>query len=130
MADSYFFDSSAFLEIIKDQARSVAVQNLLSSLKRHQKFTSVLVAYELYRGVPLSDSRRKSQTRALDLLLAGFTLKPVHEAVAMHAAKVHRFSAGAIDPILAAQSIDGGCIMVTTNEKHFVRVPGIRLAKL
>lgn len=130
MLEKYFFDSSAFIEILREQSRSVAVERLLDSLKRSQKFTSVLVAYELYRGIPLSYSRRKSQTQALNEILADFTLKPVHEAVAMHAAKLHRFSKGDIDPVLAAQCIDGGYTLVTVNEKDFVRVPGIRLAKL
>ena len=58
MLEKYFFDSSAFIEILREQSRSVAVERLLDSLKRSQKFTSVLVAYELYRGIPLSYSRR------------------------------------------------------------------------
>ena len=66
----------------------------------------------------------------LELALAEFTLKPVHEGAAMAGARLHRFSSGAIDPILAAQCVEGGFTMVTDNKRDFERVPGIRLARL
>lgn len=131
MLDRYFFDTSAFLEVIKQQAKGEAIERLSSGLRRTQKVTSVLVAYELYRGIPLSASRRKKQVQVLELALAEFTLKPVHEAPAMMASRIHGlFSKGRIDPILAAQCVDGGYLMVTTNTQDFSRVPGIRMAML
>jgi len=100
---------------------------LVNALKQSQLVTSVLVAYELYRGVHPNSSTRKSQIKELELTLERFSLKPVHEAQAMHGAKAFYHSAGAIDPILAAQCVDGGFTLVTFNQKHFERVPGIKI---
>lgn len=130
MSEKYFFDTSAFLAIIRDEPQGLAISALNDGLKRAQCFTSVLVAYELFRGIPLSASRRKTQTQILDELLEKFTRKSVFEAQAMAAAKVHRYSRGAIDPILAAQCVDGGFTLVTTNRQDFERVPGIKLYDL
>ncbi|MBK7005832.1 MAG: type II toxin-antitoxin system VapC family toxin [Burkholderiales bacterium] len=123
----YFFDTSAFLAIIRKEPNWKEVADFLDSLRRNQRVTSVLVAYELYRGVHPASRTRKAQLRELDAILGYFSLKPVYEAQAMLASKVHYKSKGSIDPILAAQCLDGGYTLVTMNVKDFERVPGIRL---
>jgi predicted nucleic acid-binding protein len=125
--ERFFFDTSAFLADIRREPEGDAVFALRERLRRTQCFTSVLVVYELYRGVPLSHSKRKSQIQVLDTWLSTFTLKPVHEAHAMMAAKLHRYSKGSIDPLLAAQCLDGDFTMVTTNRQDFERVPELRI---
>ncbi len=45
----------------------------------------------------------------------------------MMAAKLHRYSKGSIDPLLAAQCLDGDFTMVTTNRQDFERVPELRI---
>ena len=99
----------------------------MDSLRRYQRVTSVLVAYELYRGVHPESRTRKAQIRELDATLDYFSLKPVYEAQAMLGAKVHHQSKGSIDPLLAAQCVDGDYILVTTNQRDFERVPGIKI---
>lgn len=130
MSERYFFDTSAFISIIKKEPRGQAIRLLNDSLNMSQCVTSVLVAYELYRGVPPEASKRKSQLRLIATLLEKFTLKPVHEAQAMAAARIYHYSKGKLDPLLAAQCVDGGFIMVTTNRRDFERAPGLRLATL
>ena len=85
MPERYCFDTSAFLAYIRNEPEADAVFALRERLRRTQCFTSVLVAYELYRGVP--SSKRKAQIQVLDAWLSTFTLKPVHEAHAMTAAR-------------------------------------------
>lgn len=130
MLDRHFFDTSAFLAVIKNEAQKKAVLDLLGNLKQFQLVTSVLVVYELYRGVHPDSSTRKSQIQQLDIALSRFSIKPVHEAHAMLAAKCFHSSKGKIDPILAAQCLDGGFMLVTTNRQDFERVPGIKLYDL
>lgn len=130
MLERFFFDTSAFLAVVKNEPQGPAILALNDSLKQAQCVTSVLVAYELYRGVPLLSNKRKSQARTIDMLLERFTLKAVFEAHAMAAAKLYRYSKGQIDPILAAQCVEGGFTLVTANRKDFERVPGLRLARL
>ena len=130
MLEKFFFDSSALLAITRKEVRGPAVAALLDRIKPAQRITSVLVAYECYRGIPLSNARRKSQMQALGTLFGFFSLKSVFEAQAMAGARLFRYSAGAIDPILAAQCVEGGYTMVTINTIHFKRVPGIRLFDL
>lgn len=126
MPDSYFFDSSA---IIKKRPDGPAIEALLGRLNRQQCYTSVLVAYELLRGIPALYERRKFQEQAIEALLHKFTRKAVTNAHALAGAKAYHYSAGDVDPILAAQAVDGNFVMVTVNLKHFRRVPGLKLFK-
>lgn len=130
MLERYFFDTSAFLAVIRNEAQRGSVEALIASLRRSQRVTSVLVAYGLYRGVHPNSTRRKSPLKELNAALEDFTLKPVHEAQAINAARFYYDSKGDIDPILAAQCVDGGFTLVTTNPKDFERVPGIRMHAL
>jgi predicted nucleic acid-binding protein len=123
----YFFDTSVFLAIIKREPERLQSLELINSLRRNQCVTSVLVAYELYRGVHPDSKTRKSQLRDIELMLSRFSLKPVSEAHAMQGAKAFYKSAGDIDPILGAQCVDGGFLMVTFNLRHFVNIPGIQI---
>lgn len=130
MRERYFFDSSAFIAILRKEPGYERIETLLKTIPWSARVTSVLVAYELFRGIPASSGKAKAQIRELDNLLYGFTLKPVHTAHAMTGAKLFRQSKGFNDPILAAQCVDGGFVMVTKNRKDFERVPGIKLADL
>ena len=132
MRERHFFDTSAFLAILKKEEKGASVLELIGSLGRTQRVTSVLVAYELFRGIAPHTSKRKSQFQNIEQLLDYFTVKPVTEAHAMEAAKIFRNKAskGAIDPILAAQCIEGRFRMVTLNVKDFEDVDGIKFAPL
>ncbi len=129
MSERYFFDTSAFLAILRGESTGPAIQILLDGLKARQKVTSVLVAYELYRGISPGQTKARAQRLALDRLLADFNVKPLTNAHAMSGAKLHRYSRGFADPLLGAQCLDGGFILVTTNPSDFGRMPGIQLAR-
>lgn len=118
------------MAIIKDRPDSDKIAALLERLNRQQCFTSVLVAYELYRGIPALPERRKYQERIIKTLSEKFTHKSVTYAHAMRASNAFRYSDGDIDPLIAAQAIDGDYTLVTLNRKHFERIPGIRLHTL
>ena len=128
MLEKFFFDWSAILAFTRGEVHGPAVIELIDRIKRAQRITSVLVACECYRGIPLSSAKRKSQMRVLNALLEFFALNPVYEAQAMAGARLFRYSAGAIAPILAAQCIDGNYTMVTIDTRHFINVPAIKIA--
>jgi len=94
VSEKYFFDTSAFLSIVKNEPLGINVSSLIDSLNRAQCYTSV------------------------------------YHAKAMTAARIFQYSKGAIDPLLAAQCIDGGYTMVTANLQDFERVPGLKIAQL
>lgn len=127
MLEKFFFDSSSLLAFTRKEREGPAVIELIDSIKPAQRITSVLVAYECYRGIPQSNSKRKAQVRELDALFSFFTIKAIYRAQAMEGARLCQYSKGAIDPILAAQCVDGGYTMVTVNRKDFERVPRLRL---
>ena len=123
----YFFDTSAFLAVVKNEDNKPRVLALIAGLKAPQLVTSGLVAYELYRGVSPKSKTRKAQIKNLELMLKRFSLRPVYEAHAMQGAKNYHLSAGDIDPLLAAQCVDGGFIMVTFNQNDFEGVKNIEI---
>jgi len=127
--ERFFFDSSAFIAIIRKEAPAPTLSAMLSELRRSQCHTSVLVVYELYRGLPQTSPKLKSQVSEIESLLEKFTRKSVFHAHAMSAARLFRFSKGAIDPILAAQCLEGGYTLVTTNVQDFERVPGLKITQ-
>ncbi len=102
----------------------------MGRLRHSQKVTSVIVAYELYRGISPDRSNGRTQRLYLDKLLKEFTVKAVTNSHAMHAAKLFRYSKGFGDPLIGAQCIEGSFVLVTTNDQDFDRMPNIRLATL
>ncbi len=70
--------------------------------------------------------------KSLDEWMKQFTVKPVTLAHALSAAHIFRRQAskGRADPIIAAQAVEGGYQMVTTNRQDFERVPGLNLVDL
>ena len=113
------------MAVIKNESTKPLVLSLVAGLKQTQLVTSVLVAYELYRGVHPNSRTRKSQLTQLNLALSRFALKPVYEAHTMQAAKNFQWSAGDIDPILAARCVDGNFVRVTFNQIRFAKMQGI-----
>ncbi len=65
MLEKFFSDSSALLAITRKEVHGPAVIELIDRINPAQRITSVLVAYECYRGIPLSTAKRKSQMRDL-----------------------------------------------------------------
>ena len=127
MSKRYFFDTSAFLAIVKYEPAGERVLELSASLRDRQKVTSVLVAYELYRGISPRNAKHVTQRRILDALLAGFTIKSLTNAQAMAAARLYQYSKGFADSLIGAQCIEGGFDLVTTNVQDFERMPEIRI---
>jgi predicted nucleic acid-binding protein len=105
--ERFFFDSSAFIAMIRKEASAPTLSAMLGELRRSQCHTSVLVVYELYRGLPQASPKLKAQVSEIESLLEKFTRKSVFHAQAMAAARLFRYSKGAIDPILAAQCFEG-----------------------
>ena len=92
--------------------------------------SSVLVAYELYRGISLNQPKGRAQRLYLDKILTEFSVKPLSNANAMAGARLYRHSKGFADSLIGAQCLEGGFFLVTTNASDFARMPGIRLARL
>lgn len=127
MSDRYFFDTSSFLAIIRDEPFGEHVANLLDALRDRQKVTSVLVAYELYRGISPKGQKAAAQRKALDVLLSGFSVKPLTNSQAMDGARLYRYTKGFADALIGSQCLEGDFWMVTDNTIDFERMPGIKV---
>jgi tRNA(fMet)-specific endonuclease VapC len=90
-------------------------------------FTSVIVAAELRYGEAKRPSRRLSD--ALNAVLAELEIKPLEATAIDHYARfradLERRGApiGANDMLIAAHAASLAAILVTDNEREFVRVP-------
>lgn len=132
MRQRYFFDTSAFLAIIRGEAEKPSIQALNARLQARQCATSVLVIYELMRGAPSPSARGGAQVHLIGELTDRMTAKPITRAHGLKAAELFRkgYTRGAVDPLIAAQCLEGGFHLVTTNRQDFERVPGLQLVEL
>jgi Predicted nucleic acid-binding protein, contains PIN domain len=99
-------------------------------LVEHGAFTfSIITRYEILRGLKAKGAL--VQLRAFDRLCAGSQIVPLTDAAVVRASEIyaelrHRGAPiGDADVLIAASALVHGLAVVTNNEDHFRRIPGL-----
>ncbi len=90
-------------------------------------FLPSIVIFEIFSGQ--SSKNRKIKDK-IDNLLGHFRLIDLSEGIAQKAGEIYRdndSTLGVVDYIIAATAIEVGAQVVTLNEKHFQKIPGVSL---
>jgi tRNA(fMet)-specific endonuclease VapC len=107
------------------------VASRLASQKRTHLCLSAITVAELRFGADRCNSRRIH--RAVDAFLTGVDVFSFDTAAAARFGSVGAALAdtgvpiGQMDTLIAAHALSLGATLVTNNEKHFSRVPGLRV---
>lgn len=116
-------DTDALIDFVARQGAHAQVRRLASA---GRLATTAVSAFELWRGCE-SDSDREGMRRAL----RGIPVYPLNDAAARRAAELWRELAtnriGERDTLIAGIALAVGLPLLTSNVKHFQRVPGLRV---
>ena len=101
-------------------------------LTMHQRLTfSLITRYEILRG--LHAKRATAQLTAFDQLCQVSTVLPLTDGIVVRAATIYAdlhqrgVLIGDADILIAATGLEHGLIIVTNNESHYNRIPGVHL---
>lgn len=98
------------------------------AVKNYECFVTAITVYELLFGV----ARAKKEIGE-DALLGIMTVVPLDEVAARRAARLHdeliqrNLDIGVKDVLIAACCLERGLPLLTLNQKHFSRVPGLEV---
>ena len=91
--------------------------------------TTAVTAFELWAG-----ANSPQQIAIVETLLAAVTILPLDASSARRAGEVRRdlersgTTIGMADSLIAGIALDHGAILITRNQKHYQRVPGLKLS--
>ena len=131
MQTQYLLDTNICIYIIKHQPEIVR-QHFENHLPNRNILISVITLGELRFGAEKSQHKEKA-LKVIDELTSMIQVVELDETVAEHYAQIrHDLSAkgkiiGSNDLWLAAHARANDWVMVTNNEKEFVRVDGLRV---
>lgn len=98
----------------------------------HQRFTfSIITRYEILRG--LEAKQAHVQRGAFDRLCAVSTILPLTDSCIQRAAQIYGVLhqrgqlIGDADILIAATCLDQGMVLATNNERHYRRIPALRM---
>jgi tRNA(fMet)-specific endonuclease VapC len=124
-------DTDTLSQVIKGR-NVLAASNATAYLALYGRFTfSLITRFEILRG--LKAKRATAQLAAFELRCRKSEVLPITDAIVERAAELY----AALKPVgqlvsdadllIAATDLEHGLILVTTNVKHFNRIPGLPL---
>jgi len=119
---------------VRERANSVRARCRAAEAEGHRIAVSAITAAELEfgaRSAPDYPSEMISVRKTLSpfrLYAFGIIVAPKHYGIVRHALEKQGEPIGAMDLLIAAHALSLGAELVTNNQKHFGRVPGLKLA--
>jgi tRNA(fMet)-specific endonuclease VapC len=113
------------------EGRGPGAEAVFQALRRDQLQTTTINYFELLAG-----ARRRRQQESLLALLESIQVLPLDVDGARRAAEVRQqlersgIGIGMGDSLIAGIALARGATLLTRNQRHFERVPGLPLAKL
>jgi tRNA(fMet)-specific endonuclease VapC len=106
-----------------------AAERIEIELSTGRLCTTAVTAFELWAGW-----KNPQQLAIVETLLAAVTILPLDVSSARRAGEVRRdlersgTTIGMADSLIAGIALDHGAILITRNQKHYQRVPGLKLS--
>jgi tRNA(fMet)-specific endonuclease VapC len=113
------------------EGRGPGAEAVFQALRRDQLQTTTINYFELLAG-----ARRPRQQESILALLESIQILPLDVDAARRAAEVRQqlersgIGIGMGDSLIAGIALARGATLLTRNQRHFERVPGLPLAKL
>lgn len=129
---TYLFDTNAISEVFRRRPNPELVR-WLNELPREEQHTSTVVIAELYEAAYRSAARERWLKRIEEGVLAamtvlGFDLDCAHEFGRLQAQlEDDGTPIGDVDTLIAATALRHRLTVVTADDRHFQRVPGLRV---
>lgn len=123
----YLLDTNILSDLTRNPSGRIAAR--IADVGEHAICTSIIVTAELRFGAAKRGSRALSEQ--VEMILRPIPILPFDEPADRYYAAVRSSLEDAGTPIggndylIAAQALAADCILVTANEREFVRVPGL-----
>ena len=127
---AYLFDTDAISEVLRSRPSPRYVE-WLRDVPREEQFTSAVCIGELYKGAFRSLNKERHLTNIDGRVLEAITALPYDVATARVFGQIRAALEESGTPLpdadlqIAATSIYHGLHLVTGNQRHFERVPGL-----
>ena len=135
MSTTYLLDTTTWIDLLR--TNSEAIRRKLVAHTKSVVGLSVVTLCELQYGIELRSLRhphlRDREQHLLSSMIAPFELFPLTSDVVENYGRARAGlqssgeSIGALDLLIAAQALSLGAILVSSNQKEFRRVPGLRV---
>lgn len=135
MSATYLLDTTVWIDLLR--TNSQAIRRKLVAHSKSVVGLSVVTLCELQYGLDLRSLRhphlREREQDFLSSIIAPFDVFPLSVDVVETYGKLRAglekagASIGALDMLIAAQAVALGATLVTSNQREFKRVPGIRV---
>ena len=120
--------------IIRDERKSFDLKRWLASHSGERFEISAITVAELWHGVERATGAFKAEREEyIRRILSSVHILPYTEAIALQHARVWAElessgkMIGAYDLIVAATALEHGSTVATFNQRHFSKVPGLRV---
>ena len=127
-SEKHLLDTDVLSAVMRQQSQVLAHARLY--LGDHGRLTiSLVTRYEVLRGLKAKNAQ--TQLAAFDALCDTLEIVPLSDAIIRRASDIyaHLHQQGRLiedaDILIAATAIESGCVLVTNNESHFSRIPGL-----
>ena len=126
----YMLDTNMCIYIIKRKPQSVVDRFIRAQIS--EIGISSITLSELIYGVSKSSKPEQNQI-ALTQFVAPLEILPYGDEAAQYYGdiRVHLerqgTPIGSLDMLIAAHAISAGCMLITNNEKEFVRIPNLKI---
>lgn len=113
------------------EGRGLGAEAVFQALRRDELQTTTINYFELLAG-----AHRRRQQESILALLESIQVLPLDVDAALRAAELHRqlersgIGIGMGDSLIAGIALARGATLLTRNQRHFERVPGLPLADL
>ncbi len=127
---NYMLDTNMCIYIIKRHPEKVLKKFLTLSVG--EVCISSITLAELMYGIHKSQYSKKNKAALQDFLLP-LDIMPFNDEVTDHYGRIRTYlekkgvPIGALDTMIAAHALSLGSILVTNNQKEFVRVPDLNI---
>ncbi len=127
-------DTSFLVDLLREgsRGRRGPATSLLKMLEREELAISVHVACELFAGAELAKAPTEERRRVAALCAGLEVVLPDERFPPLYGRLLARLERrgeriGTMDLLIAAAALVSDAPLVTRNERHFARVPGLRL---
>lgn len=125
----YLLDTNILSDLVRNPQGRIAVR--IADVGEAAICTSIIVAAELRFGAAKKGSERL--IKQLELILAAIEVQPFEAPADAAYAEVRvqlenaGLPIGGNDLLIAAHALAAGCVLVTDNEREFIRVAGLQV---
>ncbi len=126
---NYLLDTCVIIDLVRGDANTI---ELMKSKAPYQVMISTITEFELRYGLEQASKLKSKSKSIVEAILAEISILNFRSNEAIEAAKIRDFlrssgkPIGPYDVLIGATAVANDLILVTSNEKEFLRIPELK----